>query len=211
VDRVFGSRGAYPDKGTRIRGEHRHRLSDAQAQTLGLGALGADDCFATGGVTEDARRRITRAGDEADLRRALDGAGVSDWQQAFHVAIDRWTGGAAESLLYTALEPFRVGWEPIRLTIDLARLPDYLDRDAGLALVHLVLRDLAAGRLPLGFATNRGMGTVRVTRVALRPHDLGDPWPAGEIVLPGGDPKHLSDGRRRAINAAWTAWLKEEA
>ena len=30
------------------------------------------------------------------------------------MTVDRWTGGAAESFLYTVLEPHGVAWEPLR-------------------------------------------------------------------------------------------------
>src|SRR5690606_150101 len=34
-----------------------------------------------------------------------------------HVAIDRWTGGAAEARLFSVLEPATVTWEPLTLTL----------------------------------------------------------------------------------------------
>ena len=77
--------------------------------------------------------------------------------------VDRWTGGPLEGALFTTLAPpweqgGQAPWEPIVLDVS----GDAEDRD--LALVWLVLRDLASGWLPLGFGTRRGMGAIRVER-----------------------------------------------
>ncbi|EFC81116.1 RAMP superfamily CRISPR-associated protein [Parafrankia sp. EUN1f] len=90
--------------------------------------------------------------------------------RADHVAIDRWTGGAASGRLYSTLEPYRVEWEPLRLTLDEERLRRFAEHDPDLAdaaraLFILVLRDLAAGRVRLGHGTNRGHGDLAVSAV----------------------------------------------
>lgn len=106
-----------------------------------------------------------------------------------HVAIDRFLGRQAEGKLYSARTPRRGrgaesphSWEPIRVELDLDRLVPVRDpvrpetppiwrsaseetRCIETALLLLVLRDLAAGLLPLGFGAQRGMGDVRVSRV----------------------------------------------
>lgn len=79
-----------------------------------------------------------------------------------HVAIDRWTGGAAEGALYGALAPTKVEWEEMQLTLDFGRIEPESQLLA-LMLLLLTLRDMAENRLPFGFATNRGMGEIEVT------------------------------------------------
>ncbi len=86
------------------------------------------------------------------------------FEQGYHVGIDRWTGGAAEGFLYSAIEPFGVEWEPIKIRLYLDRLYSELQKPA-LALLLLLLRDLSANRLPLGFGVNRGYGELKVKQV----------------------------------------------
>ena len=78
-----------------------------------------------------------------------------------HVAIDRWTGGAAEGALYSVLSPTKVEWEEMRLTLDFGRI-EQESRLPALMLLLLTLRDIAENRLPFGFATNRGMGEIAI-------------------------------------------------
>src|SRR5262249_3216472 len=104
VEDLFGSPG---------RSEQENTRSDPEE--LGLGALGVDDCYATNGrIPPRTWDELTRA--EADagpgeaksaLWRKLEGRDVNlpNWTASYHVAVDRWTGGAAEGFLYTVLEP----------------------------------------------------------------------------------------------------------
>ncbi|ROO61306.1 CRISPR/Cas system CSM-associated protein Csm3 (group 7 of RAMP superfamily) [Micromonospora sp. Llam0] len=107
---------------------------------------------------------------------------------AHHVAVDRWTGGAADALLFATLEPHATddkagkadkAWHPITLDLRVNELgpapsepgteseqdgqfappPEQL---AALALLLLVLRDLCDGWLGFGHGTTRGAGGVRV-------------------------------------------------
>jgi hypothetical protein len=79
----------------------------------------------------------------------------------------------------------------------------------GLALLLQVIRDLGQGRLPLGFATHRGMGAVGVERVEVTGRDLPEDLQALRQV-------NLSDGRltdlpldlRQALNQAWKQWFE---
>lgn len=126
----------------------------------GVGALRVEDCRSTLAVEEQTWRKITTvpAYEPAMLDR-LRGLGLD---RADHVAVDRWTGGAADQLLFAVLEPWKVGWEDIRLTVDRTRLRHLgeLVESQALALLLLVLRDLRLGRVPLGHATNRGFGDL---------------------------------------------------
>lgn len=120
--------------------------------------------------------------------------------QADHVALDRWTGGAADGRLFSVLEPHTVEWEPIRLSVDLTRLGAEWSGSA-LALLLLVLRDLAAGRVPLGALSNRGFGDIDVTEITL----TGGPWP-DQVTLP----QALAGPEIAPIAQAWTDYLAQE-
>lgn len=81
-----------------------------------------------------------------------------------HVAIDRWTGGAKDTALFSVLEPWATkpgDWGPIVLAVELGRIPGPR-REPALGLLVLVLRDLAQGWFGLGFGTARGYGAVEV-------------------------------------------------
>lgn len=80
-----------------------------------------------------------------------------------HNAVDRWTGGAADSLLFATLEPHAQdpqAWVPMVLEIDTGRLGGQFR--TALALLLFLLRDLCDGLIPFGHGTTRGMGAVRV-------------------------------------------------
>jgi CRISPR/Cas system CSM-associated protein Csm3 (group 7 of RAMP superfamily) len=121
-----------------------------------------------------------------------------------HVAVDRWTGGAAENLLFSVQEPAEAQWQPIRLSLEVARAGSKDDPDGGqaLALLLLVLRDLADGWLTLGFGGTRGRGSVRVSRVAFTGDGLTGIWVglAGRTLAEV--TAHPPGGVRRAL-AAW--------
>ncbi len=132
-----------------------------------------------------------------------DGQSYRQWlsahgfDQADHVAIDRWTGGAADKLLFTVLEPWNVQWEPIELSVDIARLGD--EAHPSLALLMLVLRDLRDRRLPIGQGTTRGFGDITASVTIATPDgisELGD-----YLVSPAG----------RQLRDAWEALWKEQA
>jgi len=128
-----------------------------------IGALSALDCYANLEIETEKWANIESATTEANLRNALDAVGLSDTKQAMHVAIDRWTGGAADQMLYNTLEPIGFDWEPILLEIDFGYLKD-LQHEA-IALILLVLRDLMLSKIPFGYGTNRGMGAIAVDSI----------------------------------------------
>lgn len=79
-----------------------------------------------------------------------------------HNAVDRWTGGAADKLLFATLEPHAHAadaWGPLVLEIDTGRLSGQYR--AALALLLFLLRDLCEGLIPFGHGATRGMGAVR--------------------------------------------------
>lgn len=90
------------------------------------------------------------------------------------IAVDRWTGGALKGALFTQVEPGWQSadgaspWEPIELRVDVGDgrdEPDTTRQELMMGLLWLTLRDMAAGRIPLGFGTRRGMGSIKVTQV----------------------------------------------
>lgn len=76
----------------------------------GLGALSIEDCYSQHKepVRVDQWQAVISASKPQDLQTALTEANLTTTQQAFHVAVDRWTGGAAEGFLYSNLEPFDI-------------------------------------------------------------------------------------------------------
>ncbi len=119
-----------------------------------------------------------------------------------HVAIDRWTGGAAENLLFTVLEPATASWEPIRLSLDTRRVGSAGDQ--ALALLLLVLRDLADGWLAPGFGGTRGRGAISVASVSFTGAGLPEPW-AG---LPGRTLADLTDNPPESVTRAFATWAE---
>lgn len=105
-------------------------------------------------------------------------------------AIDRWTGAAADALLFTALEPYAVGsepvnaWRPLVLELDVgrARRRPAVSVDALIALLVLLLRDFAEGWIPIGSGTTRGLGAVRADAKAIR-FDFAGAGADGDHVL----------------------------
>ena len=180
----------------------------------GLGALTVDDCYAECRMDEKGWVAIEQAADERELRDALDAAQLPHAQQAFHVAIDRWLGSAADGFLYTVLEPHGLVWEEINLTLDLSRIPEDQEklRSCAVMCLLLVLRDFAAGRIPLGFGTNRGMGAVEVTDITITPHGL-DPnlTQLQQVEIESGKLVGLSDELRASLNRVWAQWTEENA
>ncbi len=157
---------------------------DPSTYRWGAGALTVHECVSETAIPSDVWDIVVNGApdDNGDakhpalppsVRDALTARGLD---QADHVAIDRWTGGAADQLLFSVLEPHGVDWEPIRLTVDLTRLGD--QRDLALALLLLVLRDLEQRRIPLGGMVNRGFGDVTIESIEFS----GNGWTAGTTL-----------------------------
>ncbi|WP_030008163.1 RAMP superfamily CRISPR-associated protein [Picosynechococcus sp. NKBG042902] len=166
-------------------GAASYKRKNQEIETGLIGILGVDDCYGTlpmnpehWAAVENAPKdhrefagRSVQTDELTELKGRLSTALKIDETEAFkklqpamHVAIDRWTGGAADGMLYSVLEPIGVDWEPIGIHLDLARLEKYhFDLlQPAIALLLLVLRDFANRKIPIGYGTNRGMGTVEV-------------------------------------------------
>ena len=189
----------------------------------GLGALYIEDCFSQTRHTADALQQVSRVSQDnpEGLKKALADTKLTadqhETQLAYHVAVDRWTGGAAENFLYTNLEPFNLPWEPIEVTVNFDRFPKE-DEDAeqeplsGVALLLLLLRDMADRRIPLGYGTNRGLGTLTLTKVEFTPKGdvpgrlkalKKDSWKAKNQSLAFAS---LDKGLVSELNQVWSAW-----
>lgn len=188
----------------------------------GAAAVTVDDCFATSSVpqalwdtllgitpgTEPHAADTDTDTDTDDDADAGHGAGPLEWlaghgfTRADHVAVDRWTGGAAEGRLFSVLEPTGTSWEPLTLTVDPARLDAHgsLVGPAAMALLLLVLRDLAEGRIPLGWGTNRGMGDITVDAITLTLPDRAAPVSLDE---------YLAGPEAADLTAQWCRYLDD--
>jgi CRISPR/Cas system CSM-associated protein Csm3 (group 7 of RAMP superfamily) len=210
IDDLFGLRGLSDGDIQRRRSEFGKRHRDRTVPddgALGLAALSVDDCYGKTSLSRERWAAVQGATTDADLPNALGAAGLQPWSQAYHVAVDRWTGAAAESMLYTVLEPHRAEWELLELEVDLGRLRD-AERLPAVALLLLVLRDLAQGRLPLGFATHRGMGAVEVKSVTITPQNVEAPLVGlGGVTVSN----HGLANVPPALNQAWRNWIEREA
>jgi CRISPR/Cas system CSM-associated protein Csm3 (group 7 of RAMP superfamily) len=181
-----------------------------QLGNIGIGSLSVDDCYADLQMSPNAWGNIEAATNESNLRQALNNAGLRNTQHAFHVAVDRWTGGAADGFLYSTLEPMDVPWQPIRLTLDLTRLRKH--QLPGISLLLLVLRDLTDSRIPLGYGTNRGMGAIKVIDVVINGRGLDDPLAAlAGVTLSDGKLTIKSTELLDKLNHAWMQWLNTSA
>src|SRR5262249_12449466 len=101
IDDLFGVRGLSKDEAKSDEGPDEKSSSDPLP---GLSALSIDDCFGTRKLTVAQWQEVQSATNDDDLQKVLKAAGLSPWSQAYHVAVDRWTGAAAEGMLYTVLE-----------------------------------------------------------------------------------------------------------
>lgn len=143
-------------------------------------------------------------------------------------AIDRWTGGTKNQVLFGALEvhgtrddswtPFEVSFRTTKTdAVPEAQRTELQERDlASLALLTVALRDFVAGWIGIGHGTTRGAGAITVSEKAVQVHigsqvRLGArepveqtlPWTAwGELVA--------SHGGQRAWDAALEAHTTTE-
>jgi hypothetical protein len=150
--------------------------------------------------------KIEAATNEESLREALDQANLNNVQQAFHVAVDRWTGGAAEGMLYSNLDLINISWDSIYLTLDVSRIDG--NELPAISLLLLCLRDLVDGRIPLGYGTNRGMGSINVKSININGENLSDELNKfTSITLENGILTSLDSEVLATLNDAWTDWI----
>jgi CRISPR/Cas system CSM-associated protein Csm3 (group 7 of RAMP superfamily) len=138
------------------------------------GALFVEDCYSQQPeeqpLSTEAWQNVIRANTQGALIAALSNAHLPSMQQSFHVAIDRWTGGASDGMLYSNLEPFNMNWSEIELTVDFCRLAER--KLPSIALLLLLLRDLCQRRISLGYGANRGMGAIKIENIQVEGQGL---------------------------------------
>lgn len=151
---------------------------------------------------------IGTALEEAGL--LTDAATGPRFDHAYHVAVDRWTGGAAEHLLFSELQPTGITWEPLRLHVDLEALQQKGLAGPAVALVLLLVRDLWEHRIPIGTKTNRGFGSIAVTRVRFT---IDGTAPGLEGLHECDVEKTLNgvpDATLQHLQERWGAWIDRE-
>ncbi len=211
VEEVFGAR----------------KKTDSTNPKLGLGALSIDDCYSVERFDQKEWRNIeqgTAKDDDSainwEISKAIETVQTKMTHQTkiqnphfhitHHTAIDRFTGGVADGALYSVLAPHNIEWQPIKMSLDFGRT-NGKDKCC-LMLLLLVLRDLAENRLPLGFATNRGMGEVKVKNIKLKGKILDDYGlqknEKGEVVLNDGKVSELDENFRNDLAKEWKECLK---
>ncbi|WP_024547087.1 RAMP superfamily CRISPR-associated protein [Picosynechococcus sp. NKBG15041c] len=210
IDEVFGA------------ASYKRKKKDQEIETGLIGILGVDDCYGTLPMDPEHWAAVENAPKNANdefgafkntLATALDidrAEAFKKLQPAMHVAIDRWTGGAADGMLYSVLEPIGVDWEPIGIHLDLARLEKYhFDLlQPAIALLLLVLRDFANRKIPIGYGTNRGMGTVKViTATAIGSSIKNLDQLNGENSV-ANDLRDLDPQLLQDLTKAWRGWIE---
>lgn len=156
----------------------------------------------------------------------------ADFRPVAHVAIDRWTGGAANKFLFSRLEP-ELDVIKLTATIDFERIAPPLSwwivpcgcdpkgreelvsfRRAAFALFLLTLRDFARGRIPLGYGVNRGLGDLDLTEATFAGLKA---WKCVEIPVEMMPDRLTADdfdekGKMEAfrpLQEAWSTYIKE--
>ncbi|MFM7885531.1 MAG: RAMP superfamily CRISPR-associated protein, partial [Pseudanabaena sp.] len=188
-----------------------------------IGLLYIEDCYAKLSMKADEWEKVRASKESSDLRKNLDdlailnvaNAKLKHTQQAFHVAIDRWTGGAADNFLYSNLEPMNVDWEPIQISLKLPQRNES-ELKSYLALLFLLIRDLQSDRIPLGYGVNRGMGAIAISNIKLTGSGLDTLLPSLNfpLDLQGGNTADLGQEVLQQLTSAWQAkiiQLQQEA
>lgn len=193
-----------------------------------IGALLIDDCYAKISIDPQNWSNVENQakGEQEEfqpfqnaLRTALDLPANSSenpfrtLQPAMHVAVDRWTGGAAEGMLYTVLEPIGVPWEPIGIHLDLERLQQAQSNPVkpAIALLLLVLRDFSDRKIPIGYGTNRGMGTVEATAMAMNCSPIEGLTAMENQTEIAPDLSNLGEDLLQSLTEAWKSWIKSNS
>ena len=128
---------------------------------------------------------------------------LGSYLKVTHNAIDRWTGGVVEGLLFNEVIYPHATWNDIVIEVDTARLLQNVKTESGIGglsldeclpfaraswcLLCIALAELSAGTLPLGGRTTRGHGQIEVTGISVSDADgmiITAPtekqlWPAG--------------------------------
>ena len=199
------------------------RAGDMEALVHLFGAAGAEEDDACRGAisvsdvrsapfdaalwrkVRNAEKRTAKNGSERPTERSPAAVAVDKFNESLHGstglwldlvtrnAIDRWTGGTKDAVLFGTVEVHadRLDtWQPIEITFT----PGGTDTDlASLALLTITLRDLVDGWIALGHGTTRGAGAVTIDPAAV------------EVSI--GAQARIGDRPPAATTCAWTEWL----
>lgn len=201
-----------------LAGESKNKQQDESLNNkikAGLAALSVDDCYAENKVDQEKWQDIEFAKTEKDLIEKLEKANLrkansqEGFQQAFHVSIDRWTSAASDGALYSVLEPYAVNWNAICLTLDFSRLPND-KHEVAIMLLLLLLRDLMSNRIPLGFATNRGMGEIEIKKISIQGEALPNNLQSlTNICFTEKTFSELDKTLGNLLKEKWNSWVRE--
>lgn len=189
--------------------------SGVDSETVGRASLSISSAFASLGPIADwenvlkiaTTKKKTSETERTEIEESLVRA-CSQLPLAFthHVAIDRWTGSAADKMLYTVLEPLTGEWKGLVVEFDDSRLRQ--QREPALALLIHSLQSLHSGAIGLGWGTTRGHGTVRISRIRIQNNEtridisnLSD-WIWDDLHTAA--PSFIDE-----IRTAWTAWVDD--
>lgn len=181
VHTVFGSaslKGGLGNSG----GIAVHEVESTRAISVDRWRAAVFDSWSQATTKEDATALLHGALREFNAELHNSGDDALWFDLATRNAIDRWTGGVAEGVLYTSLEPYArstESWSPIVLDLDVhliaqraalairdaasheaARVAGHEAARAAVALLLHLLRDMSDHRIPLGSSTSRGLGDV---------------------------------------------------
>ena len=205
-------------------GAVKKKVAVKQSQS-GRGALSIDDCLAKVQLTEAEWTGIADKWRDEPGNTAIPTAVRQTLGVGMHVAIDRWTGGAADGALFAAAEP-EFAWNPINIEIDVgrlvpgdkecaARIPYF--KHAALALLLLTLRDMVDGLVPLGFGVNRGYGDIKIETLTISITNMDADLKIAaidklQIRKVGQDRATFNDPAKiGALDAAWQAYWQAPA
>ncbi len=175
VERLFGAATRHERKPWAGRAGTHAGLKPVVAQGRlkhGRSAIDVDDCRLAEMPRDlwEAISNATRSDQGQGLQEVVGKLDANGWGRTseqrldigYHVAIDRWTGAAADQLLFSALEPQLPGPHEFRFRLHPERLGDDGVGRAALFLWLLVLREVTTGSVGFGFGANRGYGAMVV-------------------------------------------------
>lgn len=184
------------------RPEEAGAMTKASGSRPGRGAVSIKDTYARHPVAKTDQRNWFEQIDAAGNLPAFGKYGA-----AYHVAVDRWTGGAADKKLYASVEPVGIELEDLRISLSARRLAAATSHPtAALALLFLTLREFARACPGIGHGTTRGYGSIDVGAINLvLPADVPEFAALGRLIV--GEGFQLQN-TPSALSDAWTTYLK---
>ena len=233
VDALYGTAKTQEKDDEKPKKASKSNLDDPDYRQPGQGAVSFDDCRMDRPLCLADWQRLLKLDTSSSTERLAHfkneakNTAWKDFRPVAHVAIDRWTGGAANKFLFSRLEP-ELDALVLTTTIDFERIAPPLDwwvvpcgcapkgknelvsfRRAAFALFLLTLRDFARGRIPLGYGVNRGLGDLDLTKATF---DGLTTWECVEMPssLTAGDFDEKDKMKAfQPLQEAWCTYIKE--